>query len=212
MTQQGDGTVLSPVSVHGPPCPPLVPGPRCTVPEDSGTASLGTADRSRQWSGALPRHPASPFPGTALPLCLLPVPVKGGFGSCRPPGPRGESRVFNRNGDWSVQLVSKPRELLGAACRLCCPGYLGCTLPAPRGLSRGLPRRPGLQLLTPFSHPCVREWSRAESERRPCSPGGRQHTRPRGPTRCAAQSSLMGGLGCRAEVGAARLVLPEGPS
>lgn len=82
VTQQGDGRVPPPVSVHGPPCPPLVPGPCCTGSEDSDTASLGTADKSWQWSGALPRCPASPFLGTSLPLCLLLVPVKGGFGSC----------------------------------------------------------------------------------------------------------------------------------
>lgn len=139
MTQQGDGTVPSPVSVHGPPCPPLVPGPRCTVPEDSGTASLGTADRSRQWSGALPRHPASPFPGTSLPLCLLPVPVKGGFGSCRPPGPRGESRVFNRDGDWSVQLVSEPPDRWGLHAGSAVLGARAAPCPPPWPLPGGSP-------------------------------------------------------------------------
>ena len=45
--------------------------------------------------------------------------------------------VFNRNGDWLVQLVSKPCEPLGAVCRLCVLGTWAAPRPSPAASLRG---------------------------------------------------------------------------
>lgn len=66
-------------------------------------------------------------------------PVKGGFGSCRPPGPRGESRVFNRDGDWSVQLVSEPPDRWGLHAGSAVLGARAAPCPPPGPLPGGSP-------------------------------------------------------------------------